>query len=230
MLKLREVFHVFIWHTFTSGKQTVDRNWQQNNAATYLDNFSLYTSWRCTSAVQRLGWNHPTLLDFQLNIFRKLTMVLHVPDIDNPGERDAVETLLAMRNSSRINHRDNASNSSEEDRLYSPYLRASPVRGPRFYRGDEASSSYPDYPKMRRPSKLARVGIRAAMFIIWNISLPKIRFCIYKGCVIICNLFYINILESPYCNRSWNFSESFVCIFIALTWRPWRLWPGDAET
>lgn len=47
MLKLREVFHVFIWHTFTSGKQTVDRNWQQNNAATYLDNFSLYTSWRC---------------------------------------------------------------------------------------------------------------------------------------------------------------------------------------
>lgn len=109
MLKLREVFHVFIWHTFTSGKQTVDRNWQQNNAATYLDNFSLYTSWRCTSAVQRLGWNHPTLLDFQLNIFRKLTMVLHVPDIDNPGERDAVETLLAMRNSSRINHRDNAS-------------------------------------------------------------------------------------------------------------------------
>lgn len=92
-------------------------------------------------------------------------MVLHVPDIDNPGERDAVETLLAMRNSSRINHRDNASNSSEDDHLYSPYLRASPVRGPRVYRGDEASSSYSDYPKMRRPSKLARVGKKAAIFI-----------------------------------------------------------------
>lgn len=84
-------------------------------------------------------------------------MVLHVPDIDNPGERDAVETLLAMRNSSRINHRDDASNSSEDDHLYSPYLRASPSRGPRFYRGDEVSSSYPDYPKMRRSSKLARL-------------------------------------------------------------------------
>lgn len=92
-------------------------------------------------------------------------MVLHVPDIDNPGERDAVETLLAMRNSSRINHRDNASNSSEDAHLYSPYLRASPVRGPRVYRGDEASSSYPDYPKMRRPSKLARVGKKTAIFI-----------------------------------------------------------------
>lgn len=164
MLKLRDVFHVYIWHTFTSGKQTVDGNWQQNNVATYLDNFSL-THRGVVYAVQRPGRNHSTHFDFHLKIFRKLTMVLHVPDIDNPGERDAVETLLAMRNSSRINHRDNASNSSEDDHLYSPYLRASPVRGPRVYRGDEASSSYPDYPKMRRPSKLARVGKKAAIFI-----------------------------------------------------------------
>lgn len=164
MLKLRDVFHVYIWHTFTSGKQTVDGNWQQNNVATYLDNFSL-THRGVVYAVQRPGRNHSTHFDFHLKILRKLKMVLHVPDIDNPGERDAVETLLAMRNSSCINHRDNASNSSEDDHLYSPYLRASPVRGPRVYRGDEASSSYPDYPKMRRPSKLARVGKKAAIFI-----------------------------------------------------------------
>lgn len=80
------------------------------------------------------------------------------------------------------------------------------------------------------PNSPGWVYEQLCLLYIWNISLPKIRFCIYKGCVIICNLFYMNILESPYCNRSWNFSESFVCIFIALTWRPWRLWPGDAET
>lgn len=84
-------------------------------------------------------------------------MVLHVPDIDNPGERDAVETLLAMRNSSRINRHNEGSNSSEDDPIYSPYLRASPVRGQRFLRGHEASSSFPEYPRMGRSSKLARV-------------------------------------------------------------------------
>lgn len=79
-------------------------------------------------------------------------MVLHVPDIDNPGERDAVETLLAMRNSSRINRHNEGSNSSEDDPIYSPYL-----RGQRFLRGHEASSSFPEYPRMGRSSKLARV-------------------------------------------------------------------------
>ena len=90
-------------------------------------------------------------------ILQRTSMVLHVPDIDNPGERDAVETLLAMRNSSRINRHNEGSNSAEDDPIYSPYLRASPVRGQRFLRGHEASSSFPEYPRMGRSSKLARV-------------------------------------------------------------------------
>ncbi|XP_061181741.1 Krueppel-like factor 10 [Saccostrea echinata] len=86
-----------------------------------------------------------------------ITMVLHAPDIDNPGERDAVETLLSMRNSSHITLNGDESNASEDETLYSPYLRGSPVRSPRFYSDDDSLSSFQEYPKFRGSPKLARL-------------------------------------------------------------------------
>lgn len=156
-------------------------------------------------------------------------MVLYVFDIDNLGERDVVEIFLVMWNFLWINYRDNVLNLFEEDCLYFFYFWVFLVWGLWFYRGDEVLFLFLDYFKMRRFFKFVRVGIWVVIFIIWNISLLKICFCIYKGCVIICNFFYMNIFEFFYCNRLWNFSEFFVCIFIVFIWWFWWFWLGDVE-
>lgn len=82
-------------------------------------------------------------------IFQLIKMVLHAPDIDNSGERDAVESLLSMRNSSRMSSRDDGSNTSENNNLYSPYFSR--------FASDEDSSIFPKYSRFKRSSKLSTV-------------------------------------------------------------------------